>query len=68
MTTNNISGLTVRVVGWRIWPTLWAARTIYRVVDKLGSQVCELHLDDHEYIGCESEDFIVLNAKTYLIA
>ena len=47
---------------------MWAARTMYRVVDKLGSRVCELYSDGHRYIGCESEDFICLNGKTYLVA
>ena len=68
MTTNNISGLTVQVKGWHIWPTMWAARNIYRVVDKLGSQVCDLYLDGHEYIGCESENLICLDGKTYQVA
>jgi len=47
---------------------MWAARDIYRVVDKLGSQVCDLYLDGHEYIGCESENLICLEGKTYQIA
>ena len=68
MTTNNNSGLTVRVKGWGIWPTMWAARDIYRVVAKLDSQVCDLYLYGHEYIGCESENLICLEGKTYQIA
>ena len=68
MTTNNNSGLTVRVKGWHIRPTMWAARDIYRVVEKLDSQVCELYLYGHEYIGCESENLICLEGKTYRIS
>lgn len=47
---------------------MWAASPIYRKVNKLGSEICFLYSDSHEYIGAETDDIICLGGKIYKIA
>ena len=68
METNNTTGLTVRLKGWYIWPTMWAASPIYRKVDKLGSEICHLYSDSHEYLGVETDDILCIDGKIYRVA
>ena len=68
METNNATGLKVQISGWDIWPTMWAARPIYRRVGQLGSKVCHFYSDSHDFLASEGEGIICLDGKIYKVA